>query len=314
MIKGDSFRLFVPLEKSIDMDGAGDYIVEGVMSSDDTDEQNDSITPAGMDTSYFLDKGWIKWEHGNTPDQFIGEPLDVRIGEFQHPVTQKSINGVYLKGKLYANRNLTMQAVVAMEDLQKSQSSRRVGWSIEGGVVERCKQTGKILKSVLRNVVLTMNPVNTVTYAELVKSFNQGDETYMTTNNQDPQGQESNDITVALAGLSKSMTQIIKQNGETQELVKSLTAENSTLKTEVEELRKSLDQPQGRKSYTSQRDPKSFTRPQDGDQKTHKEILEVLEKSFEEGELGANEVIRFESGTPLSKLSLPASVKEKLGV
>ncbi|WP_017814461.1 hypothetical protein [Paenibacillus shenyangensis] len=314
MIKGDSFRLFVPLEKSVDMDGAGDYIVEGVMSSDDTDEQNDSITPAGMDTSYFLSKGWIKWEHGNTPDQFIGEPLDVRIGEFQHPVTQKSINGVYVKGKLYANRNLTMQAVVAMEDLQKSQSSRRVGWSIEGGVVERCKQTGKIIKSVLRNVVLTMNPVNTVTYAELVKSFNQGDEEYMENNNQGTENQGNNEVAIALAGISKSMTQIIKQNGETQELVKSLTEENSTLKTEVEELRKSLDQPQMRKSYTGPRDQQGITRPEDSAQKSREEVLAILEKSFEAGDLSGNEVIRYESGTPISHLNLPASVKEKLGV
>ncbi len=314
MIRGDSFRLFVPLEKSIDMDGDGDYIVEGVMSSDDTDEQNDSITPAGMDTSYFLNKGWIKWEHGNNPDQFIGEPLDVRIGEFQHPVTQKSINGVYVKGKLFASRDLALQAVVAMEDLQKSQSSRRVGWSIEGGVVERCKKTGKIIKSILRNVVLTMNPVNTVTYAELVKSFNQEDETYMENNNQGAQGQDNNEIAITLAGLSKSMTQIIKQNGETQELVKSLTTENTSLKTEVEELRKSLNQPQMRKSVTGQRDLQGITRPEDGKQKSHKEILDILEKSFEAGDLSPNEVIRYESGTPLNQLSLPASVKEKLGV
>jgi hypothetical protein len=57
-----------------------------------------------------------------------------------------------------------------MEEIQKSFTNRTMGWSIEGNVAERDKE-GKIVKSILRNVVLTMNPVNTTTWAELAKSF-----------------------------------------------------------------------------------------------------------------------------------------------
>jgi hypothetical protein len=175
LVPGDSYRVFVPIEdhdlmKSLSVDENGDYIVQGVMTSDDMDEEDDSITPDGMDCSYFLEKGWIKYEHGNKPEQFIGEPMEVRVGRFEHPTLMKSVNGIFVKGRLFATRQLTKSAIEAMDDLQKSNTKRRMGWSIEGNVKKR-NDAGKIIKSVLRNVVLTMNPVNTTTWAELSKSF-----------------------------------------------------------------------------------------------------------------------------------------------
>ncbi|MDQ0719800.1 hypothetical protein QF049_001061 [Paenibacillus sp. W4I10] len=310
----DTFRLFVPLSKSVEVDDKGDYIVQGVISSDDTDEQQDSISPEGMDTNYFLDKGWIKWEHGNAPNQFIGEPVEVKIGQFEHPTLNKSVNGVFVKGRLFANRDLAMQAVVAIEDLQKSQSSRSVGWSIEGGVVERDRQTGKIIKSVLRNVVLTMNPVNTMTYAELVKSFTKGDGLPMADNQQQQQAQSTQDISAQLGGLEKSLTLLIKKQGEDSVLIKSLETKLDTLSAENVELRKSLNQPQQRQSVLGQRDLTTIARPEGGKEMTKQEVLGVLEKSFEAGELAGSEVIRFETGTPLDRLALPATVKTQLGL
>lgn len=171
----DNYSLFVPIEdhdllKSVTVDENGDYIVQGVMTSDAMDEEDDSITPEGMDCSYFLEKGWIKYEHGNKPEQFIGEPIEVRVGRFEHPTLMKAVNGIFVKGRLFSARGLTKSAIEAMQDLQKSNTKRRMGWSIEGNVKKRDK-AGKIVKSVLRNVVLTMNPVNTTTWAELAKSF-----------------------------------------------------------------------------------------------------------------------------------------------
>lgn len=176
MFEGDKYHLWVPIVdnelcKSIEVDENGDYIVQGVMTSDDKDEESDVIDPGGMDCSYFLEKGWIKYEHGNNPDQFIGEPLEIRLGTFKHPKLNKSIHGIFVKGRLFANRELARKAVQTIQDLQKSNTKRCMGWSIEGNVVERDRKTGKILKSVLRNVVLTMNPVNTMTWVELAKSF-----------------------------------------------------------------------------------------------------------------------------------------------
>ena len=162
--------------KSIEIDENGDYIVQGVMTTDSVDEEDDSITPEGMDCSYFLEKGWVKYEHGNAPNQFIGEPLEVKIGQFTHPTRHEVVKGIFVKAKLFAQRKLAQEAIQAMQDLQKSATKRTMGWSIEGNVKERNRKTGKIVKSILRNVVLTMNPVNTVTWAELAKSFEKNHE------------------------------------------------------------------------------------------------------------------------------------------
>lgn len=175
LLPSDSYNLFVPIEdhdllKSVDVDENGDYIVQGVMTSDAVDEEDDSITPEGMDCSYFLTKGWIKYEHGNKPEQFIGEPIEVKVGRFEHPTLMKAVNGIFVKGRLFAARQMTKSAIEAITDLQKSNTKRRMGWSIEGNVKAR-NEDGKVTKSILRNVVLTMNPVNTTTWAELAKSF-----------------------------------------------------------------------------------------------------------------------------------------------
>ena len=185
----DKYHIFVPIEddelmKSVTIDENGDYIVQGVMTSDVSDEEDDSISPEGMDCSYFLEKGWIKYEHGNKPEQFIGEPLEVKVGQFEHPKTLKSVNGIFIKGRLFQTRELAQQAIRTITDLQKSQTKRCMGWSIEGNVQERNKKTGKISKSILRNVVLTMNPVNTTTWAELAKSFERNHE--LTVDMEDP--------------------------------------------------------------------------------------------------------------------------------
>jgi hypothetical protein len=86
------------------------------------------------------------------------------------------VKGILVKGRLFAHRELAKQAVKAIEDLQKSNTKRKMGWSIEGGVRERDRKTQKITKSIIRNVVLTMNPVNTMTWAELAKSFDKHNE------------------------------------------------------------------------------------------------------------------------------------------
>lgn len=172
----DTYSVWVPIEdndlmKSIEIDENGDYIVQGVMTTDNSDEEDDEITPEGMDCSFFLQNGWVKYEHGVAPSQFIGEPLEVKIGQFIHPTRHELVKGIFVKAKLFAQRKLAQEAIQTMQDLQKSTTKRCMGWSIEGSVKERNRKTGKITKSILRNVVLTLTPVNTMTFAELAKSF-----------------------------------------------------------------------------------------------------------------------------------------------
>ncbi len=55
--------------------------------------------------------------------------------------------------------------------LQKSNAPRKVGFSVEGKVLER--EGNKILKAKIYNVAVTANPVNTTcSWHAVVKSFN----------------------------------------------------------------------------------------------------------------------------------------------
>lgn len=157
----DRYSFFVPLEKSY-VDENGDWVIEGIASNGGEDQEGDTILPDGADYSYFLDRGFLKWEHGNKPDQFIGEPFEAKV----------TPEGLFIRCRLYPHMELAQKAVQAMEGLKKSNAKRRMGFSIEGSVLKRDEvNPKKILKAIIRNVVLTMNPVNQHTWADLAKSF-----------------------------------------------------------------------------------------------------------------------------------------------
>jgi hypothetical protein len=102
-------------------DDNDDWIVEGVASTSHRDYEDERVLPEGLDLSYFLKKGFIKYEHGKNPKQFIGEPIEARV----------TPQGFYLKGRLYKRSPLAAEAVDALETLEKSGAKRGLHWSIE---------------------------------------------------------------------------------------------------------------------------------------------------------------------------------------
>ena len=141
----------------------GDWVIEGIASSGGKDLEGENIVTRGLDYSYFLNKGFIKWEHEKNPKNYIGEPVEAKIVK----------DGFYVKGRLYGHAPLAQEVVQALTVLEKSNAKRKIGFSVEGTVKERDRNNPKkILKAVVRNVALTFNPVKDDTFARLVKSFN----------------------------------------------------------------------------------------------------------------------------------------------
>lgn len=169
LLEKDLFQFGAPLMKSFTVEENGDVIVEGIASVPKQDHQGEDLDPRGFVLNYFEKSGWIKWEHKGAnngpadPSQFIGEPLEARInpnGEF------------YLKARIYGDSKYAHQIKEQLELLEKSQSTRRMGFSIEGQALQRDpKNPLKVLKAIIRNVVLTMNPVNDGTWVALCKSL-----------------------------------------------------------------------------------------------------------------------------------------------
>lgn len=162
---GNAFRYSAEIQKA-EKDANGDWIVEGIASNGAHDNEGESLDPKGLDYSYFLTKGFLKWEHDKSPRNYIGEPLEARV----------TPQGFYIKGRLYGHSPLAQEAVEAMESLAKSGAKRRLGFSVEGSVKERDpRNPARVLKAIIRNVALTFNPVNDTTWASLAKSLSGAD-------------------------------------------------------------------------------------------------------------------------------------------
>jgi len=160
----NKFKFVIPaeLQKADD----GEWKVKGLASTDNMDLQGEVIIQKGIDlTPIERKRGVLNWDHNKGPENTIGL-LDgyTRTG-----------NGLYVEGRLFRNHSRAKSVKEIMESLKGSDRGR-MGMSVEGKILERDPQNPKVIKKCQINAVaLTMNPVNTSTFADLVKSFNSSD-------------------------------------------------------------------------------------------------------------------------------------------
>lgn len=154
------FQITIPatLEK-----GEGDtWRVYGLASTPNTDQQGEKIDLKGLDLSPIDEgKGLFNFDHKKGPENLVGI-IDTY---------KKSDNGLYLGGYLFQNHDRAKSLYQIMSSLNKSDRGR-MGMSVEGVIKERKGKDGKIIaKAQIHSCALTMNPVNTDTYINLVKSL-----------------------------------------------------------------------------------------------------------------------------------------------
>lgn len=161
----NDYRFWLPLSKSGEetIKGQRVHVIEGIASTEDPDLQNEIVVQKGMDFEPFLEEGYLNWDHREGPENIIGEPLEARIIEGP---------SLYVKGFLYPD----VERAIAVSNLLKSQrlrkSNRKLGWSVEGRITER--DSNRLKKSIVQHIAVTHQPVNTATWAELVKSMTTG--------------------------------------------------------------------------------------------------------------------------------------------
>lgn len=139
----------------------GKRIIRGIASTSNPDQQGESLVQKGLDVSYLLSKGWFNYDHDNT--KILGYPTSADIND-----ERMILEGVLLEGVPLADHVWNVACALA-----KSNSPRRLGFSVEGKVLERDKDNPKkILKAKIYNCAITPNPVNTeATWDVVVKSF-----------------------------------------------------------------------------------------------------------------------------------------------
>lgn len=159
-MKETSFNVFIPLSlQKSQKDASGNWRIGGVAATDSEDQEGERILMKGLDTSY-LESGRavFNWNHGSMPEDIVGE-IDV---------FRKDNKKLYVEGFLYKGVSKA-EDIYKLMKARESQSTRRLGFSVEGKIRQR--EDNKILKSWVKAVAITHEPVNPYTVADLVKSL-----------------------------------------------------------------------------------------------------------------------------------------------
>lgn len=157
----DLFRFHLEADIQKSEDASDDVrLIRGYASTADQDRQGESLLQKGLDISDFVNHGYFNYDHDNSI--ILGYPLQTC------KVDSKGfwVEGHLLKGVPQADRIWELAKA-----LKKSNAPRRIGFSVEGKVVER--SGNKIVKAKIYNVAITTNPVNAnCSWEAVVKSFN----------------------------------------------------------------------------------------------------------------------------------------------
>lgn len=161
----NDFKFIIPAEITKSKDG--EWKVAGLASTSSIDRQGEIIIPEGIDaTPIAKGKGFFNWDHDNSPENTVGV-LDSY---------KKGSGGMYVEGRLFKNHTRAKAIYEIMSSLNKGDTGR-IGMSVEGKVIERDPANPSVIRRCLiKNVALTMNPVNQDTYADIVKSMSESAE------------------------------------------------------------------------------------------------------------------------------------------
>lgn len=160
------FSFFVPAEiiKGKNKDGKEEMRIKGVCSSIAEDSDGQFLDPNGMDCAPLLKKGFFNWDHQGkkTSAAIVGEPDKAEVVS----------NGteLYVEGFLYPDSEEAKSIYKLAKVLEKNSPNRRLGFSIEGQVVEKDPlDERKIKKARITGIAITPCPKNPNTLLQLVK-------------------------------------------------------------------------------------------------------------------------------------------------
>lgn len=159
----NKFNFFVPISFEKAGDTEAPMKIRGICSSEVEDADGEILEPSGFDFAPLLSTGFFNYNHrGNKdPGAIIGEPT--------HASVINSGKDLSIEGFLYPNA----QGKATWElgnTLQNFSSKRRLGWSIEGQVIERDPMNPKRIKRArITGVAITPCPKNPNTFVDILK-------------------------------------------------------------------------------------------------------------------------------------------------
>ena len=159
----DKFKVNIP---AYIQDHGDKWKIYGLASTNAKDLQNEIVDTEGLDLSAIKEgKAIFNYDH---------QPGDANnIGVIE---TYKKGDGKLFLGGYLHKDNPKAQAIYQIMSVLNVGEKGRVGMSIEGKIKKREGEKGEVVKEAVINAcALTLTPVNTDTYTDLIKSLNGGE-------------------------------------------------------------------------------------------------------------------------------------------
>ncbi|MDD6224071.1 MAG: hypothetical protein PUB18_03630, partial [bacterium] len=167
-INNFSFWCPVDISKAIDeTTGEEIMLLGGIASTADEDSDGEFLDPKGFDIKPLIESGLVNWHHQakTCPATIVGEPTKAEIRK----------DGLYIETKLYPSSQVARDIWELAQTLDRDSKTRRLGYSIEGKVLERKSNDPKspdykkISKAIITGVAITHQPKNPKTFANIIK-------------------------------------------------------------------------------------------------------------------------------------------------
>ena len=167
------FKFFIPNAKFDNFEKS--FHVAGIASTPDMDSDGEFLDPNGMDLEFFNRYGFVNWQHQTktNPDSIVGEPTMSKIfkkGEELPDGTTAEKDCLWVEAELYEDQDTAKKVVKLAETLKKSNSNRRLGFSVEGKVLKKDPNNEKrITHSRITGLAITPTPKNSYSFADLIQ-------------------------------------------------------------------------------------------------------------------------------------------------
>jgi len=154
------FKFYLEADIAKSTDTEEHRLIRGYASTSAEDRQGERLVQKGLDISDFVNHGYFNYDHDNSI--ILGYPIKDKC--------RIDNNGFWVEGELFKGVPESDRIWNLALAIKKSNAPRRVGFSVEGKVLER--DGSRILKAKIYNVAITTNPVNTTcSWEAVVKSF-----------------------------------------------------------------------------------------------------------------------------------------------
>lgn len=135
--------------------------IGGFVTTADLDQHGERLIQDGLDFSHFLSKGWFNDNHSRDTAGIVGYP------ELAERRVKDGQDGWYVEGYMLKGHKRADELWELANALQKS--GRRLGYSVEGKILERQGEDGStVARALVKNVAITNCPVNDKTALEVL--------------------------------------------------------------------------------------------------------------------------------------------------